>query len=79
MSTHDGASNSLHIVCPDCSAINRIPETRIKEQPKCGKCSHILFNAQPVELSAANFQKHISRSDIALVVDFWAPGVAPAK
>jgi thioredoxin 2 len=67
----------IQVVCGHCDSVVRLPSERLKDSPRCPQCHFALFEGQPIELTEGNFDRHLSRGDVPLVVDFWAPWCGP--
>ncbi|RPH26042.1 thioredoxin TrxC [Buttiauxella warmboldiae] len=66
----------MNTVCAACQATNRLPDERIDDGAKCGRCGHELFDGEVINATSATLDK-LLQDDLPVVVDFWAPWCGP--
>lgn len=71
--------SQLHVVCPHCHTTNRVQAADLGKGPDCGSCHAPLFSGHPVNLNATDFERHVARSQLPVLVDFCAPWCGPCR
>jgi len=67
------------LACQFCGKLNKVDLTRHAQRPKCAECGKPFLVDRPVKVQEEHFDTTVLKSEVPVLVDFYADWCGPCK